>query len=73
MIKANGNIGIGTVNPADKSSINGRIEFTEAQVKAIIVDYVFKDNYDLISFEDFIEKNKQLSNVFSEMTELITI
>lgn len=68
VIANNGNIGIGTDNPASKLSVNGRVESTEVQVKATIADYVFDDKYSLRSIEDldkFIKENKHLPNVYS--------
>lgn len=60
----NGNIGIGTANPAEKLSVNGNIRAKEVKVEVSNwPDYVFKDNYkldSLTSVERFIKANGHL-------------
>jgi len=66
-ILANGNIGIGTLNPGEKLSVNGNI-----RAKKILVsqtgwpDYVFDSSYSLrslVEVENFITKNKHLPDM----------
>jgi hypothetical protein len=66
-IKTGGNVGIGTVSPSEKLSVNGNI-----RAKKVIVtlsdwsDYVFEKNYklrSLSSLESFINQNKHLPEV----------
>ena len=72
-VAPNGNVGFSTSNPASKLSVNGNVESKEIQVKATIADYVFKENYNLMSLEEienFIIENKHLPNVFSEKDQI---
>jgi hypothetical protein len=66
-ILANGNIGIGTLNPTEKLAVNGNI-----RAKKIIIsqtgwpDYVFDSSYSLRTLsevEKFITKNKHLPEI----------
>jgi hypothetical protein len=63
----NGNYGIGTDNPDEKLTVNGKIHAKEIRVDATMVpDYVFEDDYKLLSLneiETFIKKNKHLPEV----------
>lgn len=54
MVIANdGNIGIGTVTPKERLSVNGNIRAKEIKVEtANWPDYVFEENYPLISLEN---------------------
>jgi hypothetical protein len=68
-IKTNGNVGIGTVNPSKKLSVNGSIESTEIQVRTSIADYVFYPEYKLMPLEElekYIQENNHLPNVQSQ-------
>ena len=61
-----GNVGIGTINPAAKLSVNGKIEAEEIEVKDIGADYVFQDEYELqslIELEKYINENKHLPGI----------
>lgn len=62
-----GNVGIGTVNPDEKLTVNGTIKAKEVKVTAKgWADYVFNDNYKLKSLAEtkvFINKNKHLPNI----------
>ena len=61
---------MGTTDPQSKLSVNGGITCKEIEVLATgWPDYVFEEDYDLISLEeteDFIENNKHLPGVPSE-------
>jgi len=46
-IKDNGNVGIGTINPTHKLSVNGTIQAKEVKVETGWSDYVFYDDYQL--------------------------
>jgi hypothetical protein len=67
VIKANGNVGIGTTQPTQKLTINGKILAEEIQVVVDVpADYVFNPEYDLMSLSEvskFIEQSKHLPNV----------
>ncbi len=65
-IKNNGNIGIGIGNPQNKLDVCGTIRAKEIKVETGWCDYVFEDNYDLMSLDSvskFILKNKHLPNI----------
>lgn len=63
----NGNIGIGTVTPANKLSVNGDIRSKEVTVEtANWPDYVFSDDHQLMSIEEtarFIQQQKHLPGI----------
>jgi hypothetical protein len=67
MIVANsGNVGIGTVNPTYKLSVNGNIRSKEVVVESGWADYVFTKNYSLPSLTElksFIQKNNHLPDI----------
>jgi len=52
VFKPNGNIGIGTVNPTHKLSVNGNIHTKEVRVQTGWSDYVFYDDYQLPTLEE---------------------
>jgi hypothetical protein len=61
-----GNVGIGTLNPTYKLSVNGDIRSKEVVVESGWADYVFDKNYKLKSLDDvekFITQNKHLPNI----------
>ncbi len=62
-----GNVGIGTTNPTEKLSVNGKIRAHEIKVETSNwPDYVFEEDYPLISLsalEKFIKANKHLPEV----------
>lgn len=65
-IKQNGNIGIGTVNPSHKLSVNGGIRAKEIRVNTGWADYVFEPNYKLkplTEVEQFIKENGHLPEI----------
>lgn len=70
VVLANGNVGIGSVNPSSKLSVNGTIKTKEVNVTATgWADYVFKPGYNLIPLsevEEYIAQNGHLPNVPSE-------
>lgn len=72
----NGNIGIGSLAPDQKLTVNGTIHATEVRVDLTVPgpDYVFDTNYNLPSLEtlhNYIKENKHLPEVSSakEMKE----
>jgi hypothetical protein len=75
IITQSGNVGIGTTNPAEKLSVNGKIRAREVIVEtAGWSDYVFADDYKLQSLSDVevqIKTTKHLPGVPSaqEVTE----
>lgn len=61
-----GNVGIGTINPTYKLSVNGNVRAKEIIVESGWADYVFQDDYKLKPLnevEDFIRANKHLPNI----------
>lgn len=64
---ANGNTGIGTNNPTEKLSVNGKIRAQEIKVEtANWPDYVFKPSYDLrplAEIKAYIDANQHLPEV----------
>jgi hypothetical protein len=65
-ILQNGNIGIGTVNPTYKLSVNGNIRSKEVVVETGWADYVFDKKYNLTPLnevEKYIEEHKHLSGI----------
>lgn len=70
-LTGSGNVGIGTLNPLSKLSVNGNIRANEVKIVADISvpDYVFDPSYDLRSLQDvkdFINENKHLPEIPSE-------
>jgi hypothetical protein len=64
----NGNVGIGTFNPAYKLSVNGTIQAKEVRVETGWADYVFETGYKLQSLdevESYINKHKHLPGMAS--------
>ncbi|WP_454880746.1 hypothetical protein [Sphingobacterium detergens] len=65
----NGNVGIGTANPQDKLSVNGKIRAHEIRVTTAAADwpdYVFEENHPLMPLDElerFIKENKHLPNI----------
>jgi hypothetical protein len=62
----NGNVGIGTLNPTYKLSVNGNIRTKEVVVESGWADYVFDKNYRLRSLDEvelFIQQHKHLPNI----------
>ena len=62
----NGNVGIGTVNPSYKLSVNGNVRSKEVVVESNWADYVFEENYSLPPLEwvmDYIRSNKHLPGI----------
>jgi hypothetical protein len=66
-IAGDGNVGIGSLNPTKKLTVNGTIYGKEVQVDVSVPpDYVFENDYNLPSLEEvkaYIEKNKHLPEV----------
>ncbi|MCW8311099.1 hypothetical protein K7A41_07685 [Sphingobacterium sp. InxBP1] len=62
-----GNVGIGTISPKEKLSVNGKIRAQEVKVEvANWPDFVFEEEYKLNSLQEikeFIRANKHLPNV----------
>lgn len=63
-ISNSGNVGIGTVNPDQRLTVNGKIKAEEVQVVVDVpADYVFDEDYSLKPLEEveeFIKENKHL-------------
>jgi len=75
-ITTQGNVGIGTSNPDERLTVDGTIHAEEVRVDLNIPgpDYVFEEDYDLMSLESiqqYIKENKHLPEVpsASEMEE----
>ncbi|WP_316824692.1 tail fiber protein [Pedobacter miscanthi] len=66
-IDANGNVGIGTVNPEEKLTVNGKIKANEIRVNGNgAPDYVFEEGYHVGTLEElegYIKANKHLPEV----------
>ncbi len=65
-ILQNGNVGIGTLNPTFKLSVNGNIRSKEVVVETNWADYVFDETYQLRPLnevEKYIQANKHLPNI----------
>ncbi len=76
VVKADGNIGIGTNSPDEKLTVKGKIHTEEVKVDLSVPapDYVFEEEYDLPtleSIEKFIKSEKHLPEIPSaaEMEE----
>ena len=66
MVHSNGNVGIGTVTPSYKLSVNGNIRSKEVVVESGWADYVFHDDYKLRSLDEvekYIATHKHLPNI----------
>ncbi|MEP7318566.1 MAG: hypothetical protein ABI921_07485 [Panacibacter sp.] len=62
----NGNLGIGTLNPLYKLSVNGTIQSKEVRVETGWADYVFEKDYKLRTLDnvaEYIEQNKHLPGI----------
>lgn len=71
VIKLNGNIGIGTMNPGYKLHVNGSLNASSLYNSGQLEwsDFVFEKDYDLPTFEEVekhIEKNGHLKDIPSE-------
>ncbi|WP_286863332.1 MULTISPECIES: hypothetical protein [Sphingobacterium] len=70
----NGNVGIGTANPQDKLSVNGKIRAHEIRVTTNAADwpdYVFEENHPLMPLEElesFVKNNKHLPSIVPAKT-----
>jgi Phage T4 tail fibre len=62
-----GNVGIGTITPTEKLTVNGKIKAREIRIDAQdMPDYVFEDNYHKLSLseiEQYVKVNKHLPDV----------
>lgn len=68
MSLVNGKLGIGTNSPDSKLTVKGKIHAEEVKIDLAVpgADYVFKEDYKLMSLEDirqFIKEHGQLPNV----------
>lgn len=62
VIQSNGNVGIGTLTPEEKLSVNGVVKATEMKVTSAAADwpdYVFDKNYQLKSAEELARQIKK--------------
>ena len=70
IVKPDGNVGIGTIDPQSKLAVDGKITTREVEVTANgWSDFVFEEGYALKNLEEvekYIEKNKHLPDVPSE-------
>ena len=65
-ITTTGNVGIGTINPLYKLSVNGTIQAKEVRVETGWADFVFEKNYKLRSLnevENYIIQNNHLPDM----------
>ncbi|HEX8576914.1 MAG TPA: hypothetical protein VF677_11530 [Flavobacterium sp.] len=65
-ISVNGNVGVGTVNPAHKLDVIGAIRAREVRVNLNGADFVFEDGYKLMplnELEKFVKQNKHLPEI----------
>ncbi|MFC0317938.1 MULTISPECIES: hypothetical protein [Olivibacter] len=68
-LAVNGKVGIGTTAPSEMLTVNGTIRAKEIKVESGWADYVFDENYKLMSLaetDQFIKKNKHLPGIPSE-------
>lgn len=71
---SNGNVGIGTANPQDKLSVNGKIRAHEIRVTTAAADwpdFVFEENHPLMpldELEHFVKNKKHLPNIVPAKT-----
>ena len=68
VIKGNGNVGIGSLNPSSKLTVAGQVYAKEVKVDLNVPgpDYVFNDDYKLKSLSDtekYIRKHKHLPGI----------
>lgn len=66
ILRDNGNVGIGVLNPVNKLEVNGVIRANEVIVETGWADYVFQDDYKLkplSEVEAFIKVNKHLPSL----------
>jgi len=67
-ILSNGNIGIGTISPVARLTVNGNILAKEIKIKTDITvpDYVFENDYNLMTLSDieqFVKEHKHLPEI----------
>ena len=68
VVKENGNVGIGTINPDSKFAVKGKIHAEEIKIDLSVPapDYVFLENYDLKTIEEvdtYIKQKGHLPNI----------
>jgi hypothetical protein len=66
-LNANGNLGLGVINPTEKLAVNGKIRAQEIKVEATNwPDYVFENSYKIVTLEElesYIKVNKHLPDM----------
>ena len=68
VLNSSGNVGVGTISPDEKLTVNGKIHATSIKIESTVPtpDYVFENSYQLLSLEEikaYIDKNKHLPEV----------
>ena len=68
--KGNGHVGIGTLNPDYKLDVKGTIRASEIKVELEGADFVFEENYNLMSLQE-LEKFKKVKKHLPEIAPAV--